>query len=121
MQPASHIAVALGLLVVLSGCHHITWTEPEDWLLRPGDVPRSLTMQSALLYHLRPDEADRVVSVPWYARRNDQRPTVSSGQATGTIEHSVTYGLDRQAHGGGHVHDHVRSRTFSISQTTIYR
>jgi len=42
---------------------------------------------------------------PWYASRNDARPTVAAGVESPTVQHSATRTYDRTHSHGGNVHD----------------
>jgi hypothetical protein len=43
---------------------------------------------------------------PWYAARNDAKPTVAAGVQSPTVQHSATRTYDRTHSYDGRVHDH---------------
>ena len=98
----------LGALLCLAciGCTsdrpvRYVWPDQRDTLAMPGQKQRALQRQSPA----RP-------GLPWYAVRNEYKPTVTAGVELPTLERSVTQTVDRQRVINGRVRDHYRTTTY---------
>ena len=63
-------------------------------------------------YHQRAaGDPQFAAGVPWYLDRNDYYPSVDAGYRGSRSDWTVNRTYDRQAHSGGRIRDHYRSRT----------
>ncbi len=95
------------------------WAADSDTLPYPVDHDRhpSLVCDAPLL-----EAASRhATGEPWYAGRNDQRPTVIDGYQHTILEGVTTYTYDRQSSSSGRVTDQYHQQTYRFRTSTTTR
>ena len=88
-----------------------TYTASGEARTQVFDYPRQRRLEASVATGLYTSPG-----LPWYADRNDQRPSVQAGYQSAIVETAVTFTRDRQRTNGGRVYDNYNRNTY---RTTV--